>query len=96
MVEAKGIEPLSETPFPRLSTSVVYLLKFPGAPADKQAGVSGSPNTFLRCGQAAGTFTANRCPVKAAVLDHRTDADLGSNLQSGIALYSNSVISVYI
>lgn len=96
MVEAKGIEPLSETPFPRLSTSVVYLLKFPGTPAGKQAGMSGSPNTFLRCGQTAGTFTAHRCPVKAAVLNHRTLADLGSKLYSVVALYSNLVVSVYI
>ena len=95
-MEAKGIEPLSETPFPQLSTSVVYLLNFPGKPADKQAGMSSSPNTFLRCGQTAGTFTADRCPVKAAVLDHRTLADLGSKLYSVVALYSDSVVSVYI
>ena len=93
LMEAKGIEPLSETPFPRLSTSVVYLLKFPVTPADKQAGISGSPNTFLRCGQAAGTFTTYRCPVRAVVLSYRTDADLGSNLQAARA-YSNVVFSV--
>ena len=95
MVEAKGIEPLSETLFPQLSTSVVYLLKFPFRPADKQADLSGSPNTFLRCGHTAGTFTAHRCPLKAAVLDQRTDADLGSNLQAARA-YSNVLVSVYI
>ena len=96
LVEARGIEPLSEALFPQLSTSVVYLLKFPADPAGKQAEREGSPNTFLRCGQAAGTFTAHRCPVKAAVLDHRTLADLGSKLYSVVALYSNCVISVYI
>ena len=96
MVEAKGIEPLSETLFPQLSTSVVYPLKFPDKTADKQADESGSPNTFLRCGHTAGTFTADRCPEKAAVLSHRTLADLGSKLQSVVALYSNSVVSVYI
>ena len=94
-MEAKGIEPLSEALFPELSTSVVYLLKFPFKPADKQADLSGSPNTFLRCGQIAGTFTAHRCPLKAAVLNQRTDADLGSNLQATRA-YSNLVVSVYI
>ena len=94
-MEAKGIEPLSEALFPQLSTSVVYLLKFPARPADKQAGSEGSPNTFLRCGHAAGTFTTHRCPVKAVVLDHRTDADLGSNLQAARA-YSNVLVSVYI
>lgn len=96
MVEAKGIEPLSETPFPRLSTSVVYLLKFPVTPADKQAGISGSPNTFLRCGHTVGTFTANRCPVRAAVLSHRTLADLSSKQYSVVALYRNVIVSVYI
>ncbi len=94
-MEAKGIEPLSEAPFPQLSTSVVYLLKFPGRPADKQAETSGSPNTFQRCGHTEGTFTANRCPEKAAVLSYRTLADSGSKLQS-VMLYSNVVVSVYI
>ncbi len=94
-MEAGRIELPSETPFPQLSTSVVYLLKFPARPADKQAGSEGSPNTFLRCGQAAGTFTTHRCPVKAVVLNYRTDADLGSNLQAARA-YSNLVVSVYI
>ena len=46
MVEARGIEPLSESPFLQLSTSVVYLLKFPIRTADKQAVRAGSPNTF--------------------------------------------------
>ena len=95
LVEAKGIEPLSEALFSQLSTSVVCRLKFPGTPAGKQADVTGSPNTFLRCGHAAGTFTAHRCPLKAAVLNQRTDADLGSNLQAARA-YSNLVVSVYI
>ena len=96
MVEARRIELLSETLFPQLSTSVVYLLRFPVTAADKQAAMTGSPNTFLRCGHTAGTFTADRCPEKAAVLSHRTLADLGSKLQSVVALYSNSVVSVYI
>ena len=95
LVEAGRIELPSETPFPQLSTSVVYLLKFPARPAGKQAGSEGSPNTFLRCGHAAGTFTTHRCPVKAVVLNYRTDADLSSNLQAARA-YSNLVVSVYI
>ena len=93
MVEARRIELLSESPFPQISTSVVYLLKFPAQDAGKQASCEGSPNTFLRCGQAAGTFTTYRCPVRAVVLSYRTDADLGSNLQAARA-YSNVVFSV--
>ena len=37
MVEAGGVEPPSENPLPGLSTSVVYLQKFPRPQADKQA-----------------------------------------------------------
>ena len=80
VVEAAGIEPASENQFPQLSTSVVYLLTFPARIADKQAMRESSSNTFLRCEHAVGTFTTNRCPVKAVVLSYRTDADLGSNL----------------
>jgi len=36
-VEMMGVEPMSENLFPKLSTSVVYLLKFPRKDADKQA-----------------------------------------------------------
>lgn len=95
MVEAAGIEPASESPFLQLSTSVVCLLKFPIHTADKQAVRAGSPNTFQRHGQVFETFTTHRCPVKAVVLDYRTDADLGSNLQASGA-YSNVLVSVYI
>ena len=95
-MEARRIELLSETLFPQLSTSVVYLLRFPVTAAGKQAAMTGSPNTFLRCGQTAGTFTAHRCPVKAAVLNHRTLADLGSKQYSVVALYRNVIVSVYI
>ena len=95
MVEARGIEPLSESPFLQLSTGVVYLLKFPIRTADKQAVRAGSPNTFPRRGRVRETFTTNRCPVKAVVLNYRTDADLGSNLQASGA-YSNVLVSVYI
>ena len=38
-----GVEPMSENLFPKLSTSVVYLLKFPWENADKQALTFGSP-----------------------------------------------------
>ena len=37
MVEAGGVEPPSENPLSRLSTSVVYLQNFPLRQADKQA-----------------------------------------------------------
>ena len=43
MVEMVGVEPTSENLFPKLSTSVVYLLKFPLKTADKQALIFGSP-----------------------------------------------------
>jgi len=62
-VEARGIEPLSENLFPQLSTGVVYLLKFLLQTADKQAVCKSSSDTFLRCEQAAGTFTTDRCPT---------------------------------
>ena len=38
-----GVEPMSENLFPKLSTSVVYLLSFPWKNADKQALILGSP-----------------------------------------------------
>ena len=65
MVEARGIEPLSENPFMQLSTSVVYLLKFPKKAADKQAESLGSPNTIKRNGHSAGSFTVSRCPCES-------------------------------
>ena len=37
MVEMAVIETASENQFPRISTSVVYLLRFPSRSADKQA-----------------------------------------------------------
>ena len=37
LVEAAVIETASENQFPRISTSVVYLLRFPSKSADKQA-----------------------------------------------------------
>ncbi len=94
-MDARRIELLSESPFLQLSTSVVYLLTFPVTSADKQADVKSSPNTFLRHGRVKETFTTRRCPVKAVVLNYRTDADLGSNLQASGA-YSNVIVSVYI
>ena len=43
LVEMMGVEPMSENLFPKLSTSVVYLLKFPWENAGKQALTLGSP-----------------------------------------------------
>ena len=43
MVEMARFELASENLFPKLSTSVVYLLKFPWGNADKQALTLGSP-----------------------------------------------------
>ena len=43
MVEARGIEPLSENQSIQLSTSVDYLLEFPCKAADSQAEMLGSP-----------------------------------------------------
>ena len=64
MVEARRIELLSENRFMQLSTSVVYLLEFPDLTADKQAVGEGSPDTFLRCGHAAETFTTTMMPQR--------------------------------
>ena len=41
MVEMAVIETASENQFPRISTSVVYLLRFPSRNADKQASLYG-------------------------------------------------------
>ena len=43
LVEMARFELASEDPFPKLSTSVVYLLSFPFKIADKQAKLKGSP-----------------------------------------------------
>lgn len=79
LVEARGIEPLSENPFMQLSTSVYYLLKFPYETAGNQAVTQSSPYTILRHGHTGEPFTTNRCPVKAVVLSHRTMADSSSH-----------------
>ena len=42
LVEATGIEPVSENPFTQLSPGGVYLLRFPSMHADKQAYTYGS------------------------------------------------------
>ena len=58
-----GVEPMSENLFPKLSTSVVYLLKFPLTNADKQALVVGSPlNRDKVQGSPLFTCTAKRRP----------------------------------
>ena len=59
-----GIEPMSENQSTQLSTSVVYLHKFPFKTADKQAAEKGSSNPILRCEQAAGTFTTAMMPQR--------------------------------
>ena len=43
LVEMARFELASEDPFPKLSTSVVYLLRFPFKTADKQAELKSSP-----------------------------------------------------
>ena len=62
LVEARGIEPLSESPFMQLSTSVFYLLLFPEATADKRAEATGSPYTTDGHGHFRQSFTTNQCP----------------------------------
>ena len=42
LVEARGVEPLSESLFPQLSPSAVHLLTFPWNSADEQALFLGS------------------------------------------------------
>ena len=62
MVEARGIEHLSENLSMQLSTSVYYLLSFPWKTADNRAETQSSPNTIQRYGHTAESFTTNRCP----------------------------------
>jgi len=64
LVEARGIEPLSESPFMQLSTSVFYLLRFPRSGADKRAPQRSSPYTSGRHGHAFGTFTTKSMPSR--------------------------------
>lgn len=64
MVEATRIELVSENNSIQLSTSVVYLQKFPSMTADKQAVKDSSSNPILRCEQAAGTFTTAMMPQR--------------------------------
>ena len=62
LVEARGIEPLSENSSIQLSTSVFYLLKFPWQTAGKRAGCQSSPYTTQGHGHSPASFTTNRCP----------------------------------
>ena len=61
MVEATRIELVSENRFLQLSTSVVYLLRFPSRSADKQAATIRSSNAIQRCEQAEESFTTALC-----------------------------------
>ena len=57
------IETASENLFPQLSTSVVYLLRFPSKNADKQAGFYGILYFMMRLKATdAFTFTTDRHP----------------------------------
>ena len=63
LVEMMGVEPMSENLFPKLSTSVVYLLNFPQENADKQALTLGSPLVRDKVqGSPLFTCTAKRRP----------------------------------
>ncbi len=67
MVEMARFELASEDPFPKPSTSVVYLLNFPFKPADKQAGIKGSPlNPYKLQGSHLCRFTAKMTPLTEA------------------------------
>ena len=65
MVEARGIEPLSENRFTETSPSAVYPLRFPHQAADKQAACLGIP----LCSKGARSFplewAANRLPIRS-------------------------------
>ena len=65
LVEARGIEPLSEKAFMQPSTSLDYLLKFPEQTADKRAESKGSPDTIQRYGHTDGSFTTDRRPTNS-------------------------------
>ena len=63
LVEMMGVEPMSENLFPKLSTSVVYLLKFPWENAGKQALTLSSPLIRDKVqGSPLFTCTAKRRP----------------------------------
>lgn len=63
MVEMAVIETASENPFPQISTSVVYLLRFPSKNAGKQAFSYGILWVMMNCKATHSfTFTADRHP----------------------------------
>lgn len=62
VVEARGIEPLSENSSIQLSTSVFYLLRFLWQTAGKRAESQSSPYANLRHGHSSDSFTTDRCP----------------------------------
>ena len=64
LVEMARFELASEDPFPKLSTSVVYLLSFPSEIADKQAKSKGSPlNPYKLQGSHLCRCTAKMTPL---------------------------------
>ena len=64
LVEMARFELASEDPFPKLSTSVVYLLSFPFEIADKQAKSKGSPlNPYKLQGSHLCRCTAKMTPL---------------------------------
>ena len=76
MVEATGVEPVSENPSIQLSTSVLYLLFLPLSRAGTQAQVRGSPEyTYAAVGSSAQRSPLVDALTEAVVLIGRTLAD---------------------
>ena len=80
MVEMAVIETASENQFPRISTSVVYLLRFPSRNADKQAFLYGILQVMMNCKATHSfTFTADRHPYPDRSASGKDGPHLGSH-----------------
>ena len=89
MVEARGVEPLSENLLIQPSTSVVYLLEFPLCGADKQASLAGSFFMLDRLKskppmQVHRSFDAQR---RVAILSAGTGSQVATALPLGSLCY---------
>ena len=80
LVEMAVIETASENQFPRISTSVVYLLRFPSRSADKQAFLYGILLVMMNYKATHSfTFTADRHPYPDRSSSGKDGPHLGSH-----------------
>ncbi len=80
MVEATGIEPVSENPLEKLSTSVAYLLHSLACTSTSRLASLVSRNTLHTYGRRYTTFTTSRRPNRCRG-PHRQDGPLLSSSQ---------------